>query len=165
MSEPMQARFYVTERDYVRAYTLYMGYTHVLYPLIGVILGVCGAALGTKNEIIQVALWAVIAVGLVVVVHQFLFFPQMLRRDYRVYKLAHQEQTVTLLDDGVRFDAPSGSTMLAWNVIHKWRCSADYVLIYPMPSMYYIVPCTVAADGFDVERLKAELTRHVGAAA
>jgi len=38
------------------------------------------------------------------------------------------------------------------------------VLIYTMPRLFHIVPATATAQGFDIERLKAELTRHVGPA-
>jgi len=88
--------------------------------------------------------------------------PWMARHSYRRYKLLHEEMELTVQDDGIRLASTYGESRLEWSKFLKWRCNADYVLIYVAPRMYYPIPSTVAAQGFDLERLKDLLARHVG---
>ena len=156
----MQARFHITERDYVRT-----GALHARLTWRGrVALVVAGLLLAAWVMCEPAYVWPILAGVAYVLVLILVVVPWIRRRHYRKYKLLHQEMTVTLLDEGVRFDLPNGCAMLTWDLILKWRYDADYVLIYPMPRIYHLVPATVAEQGFDMERLKAALTQHVGPA-
>jgi hypothetical protein len=50
----------------------------------------------------------------------------------------------------------------ARNVV-RWRQNERFILIYPMPAMFYIVPKAIAGNGFDVSLLVQRLTSQVGA--
>jgi len=161
---PMSARFRITERDYLRAGAFAAQPTRRMRAallLLGVlIVGVLGFGAGNWGEVIGLA-----GVGAVAwLVTAWLFQPWMLRRHYRRYQAIHDEQTVTLLDDGVRFVSAISESRLAWSKILKWRCNADYVLIYLMPRLFHMIPTRIAEQGFDMERLKAALAQHVGPA-
>jgi hypothetical protein len=170
MPEPMQARFYFAERDYVRAVALHWRLPWRFWIAVALLLLTLAflwphmIVMMRTNVVMPMAVGAVAGFCIIVLAIRLFASPLILRRNYRQYKKIQQEQTVTLLDDGVRFATDSGSTLLTWGDILKWRYNADYVLIYPMPRIFHIVPATVAAEGFDIERLKAALTQHVGAA-
>src|SRR5690606_25143640 len=156
-------RFHVSERDYVRAGILYARTSGRVRAVLALGLAVLLALAvwgpdGLRSLAIGGALGGVLGVGAIRLVN-----PWLLRRHYRQYKGIQQEQTVALLDEGVRFTSADGQGRLPWDKILKWRCNGDYVLVYPMPRLYYLVPvAAVAAQGFDVDRLKAALARHVG---
>ena len=161
----MQARFYITERDYVRAGAVFARPTRRFWGALAlfVVLGLGLAVWGPHH--LRAAVVGGVAGGLIGgAVVRFGVQPWLLRRHYRQYKAIQQEQVVTLRDDGVHFTSADGEARLGWDRILKWRHSPDYVLIYPMPRLYYLVPSTVAAQGFDLERLKDALARHVGPA-
>ena len=80
----------------------------------------------------------------------------------RKYEALCREWTVTLQDGGLYLAPPDGPGLLAWEQIRKWRCDADYVLIYTESDARFIIPTWIAEQGFDVERLKTALTQHVG---
>lgn len=95
---------------------------------------------------------------------KFFIGPFMARRHYRQYKAIHDEFTLRLLDEGVQFISSSGESILRWDSVLKWRQDSDYVLIFPMPRLYHIVPKSVAANGFDLEGLIERLRTQVGEA-
>jgi hypothetical protein len=162
MPEPMQAHYHLTERDYVRAAFLHVKPT----PRRWVIITLCFLALTLWPGVLlgdwETAAWLLSGGAIIVLVRYFVVAPLQLRRDYQRHKTLRRETTVTLLDEAIRFESTIGNSLLTWDVILKWRHNADYVLIYIGPRQYLAVPGTVAAEGFDIERLKAELTRHVG---
>jgi hypothetical protein len=83
----------------------------------------------------------------------FILGPLRTRWHYRRYKLIQEPMTIELLEEGVR---------LSWNVV-RWRQNERFILIYPMPAMFYIVPKAIAGNGFDVWLLVQRLTSQVGA--
>jgi hypothetical protein len=160
----MQARYHITERDYVRATTLHarpapFQWAVVATAMIGWIL-----IMGVMSHDWTSVYGDFAGLAVVLLVFRFIIFPLSLRRNYRQNKMLHHEITVALLDEGVQFTAPDGSALLLWKNIFKWRCNDDYVLIYQMPRLFHLVPGSVAAQGFDMARLKAALTQNVGAA-
>ncbi|MDR0771203.1 MAG: YcxB family protein [Burkholderiales bacterium] len=165
MPEPMQARFHINERDYLRAAVLHARLTPrrwVVLALLLVLLLGWVLAVGTLFDVWAVAIGVSVGCVVILLALRFIVNPLVLRWHYRRYKAIHKEQTITLLDEGVRFDSSNGSSLLTWDLILRWRYNADYVLIYLMPRLFHVVPSTVAAGGFDMERLKADLMRHVG---
>lgn len=93
---------------------------------------------------------------------RFVFIPFIGRRDYNAYKLMQQDHRVDIVDEGLIFSTASGSGNLLWDKIYKWRQSDDYILIYPMPRLYYIVPKRLEQDGFDIQKLVEKLNSCVG---
>ncbi|WP_028605628.1 YcxB family protein [Ottowia thiooxydans] len=165
MTETTQARFRLTERDYVRAGALFSRPTKRqwagLAQLLVLLLGV--AVWGPAN--LRAAAAGGILGGLVFGLAIYsAIIPWQLRGNYRRYKSIQEEQTVSLHEDGLRFSSVDGQGRLSWDKILKWRYSPNYVLIYPMPRLYYVVPTTVVTQGFDLNRLKTALTQHVGPA-
>ena len=170
----MSARYSISESDYVRATALgaklvmRVRSVEFLFLALGIALFVGailaynitqgpgsapahGAGLGTV--FIWVVAW---------LIGFFVIRPWTLRRRYRQSKMIHDEQVITLLDDGVRIASPGCENRLAWNKILKWRLGAGYVLIYAEPGAFFIIPTWIAEQGFDMERLKTALTQHVG---
>lgn len=74
----------------------------------------------------------------------------------------HDVFEIALLDEGIYITSSSGSGKVVWTNIYQWRQNARYVLIYPMPRLYYIVPKSIASQGLDIALLTEKLTRHVG---
>ncbi|MET4575465.1 YcxB family protein [Ottowia thiooxydans] len=165
MSEPMQARFRLSERDYVKAGALYARPTRRVWIFLVLMLALVLVCLLLGSSRLRFAALGGMLGGLLVglAIH-FVISPWLLKRHYRRYKAIQEEQVVSLHDDYVRYSSPDGESRLAWNKVLKWRHNADYVLVYPMPRLYYVVPTAVAAQGFDVDRLKAVLNQKVGAA-
>ena len=165
MSESMHARYHVTERDYVRVGRVASRPGRRAWTVLAVVLAcaLAAALLGppgtgtavTGGLVGGLAVWCTI---------QYVLNPWLLRRHYRQYKLMQQEQTVTLSPDVIHFKSAAGESHLGWDKILKWRFSPDYVLIYLAPNMYHVIPASVAAQGFDLDRLKSTLAQHVGPA-
>ncbi|MFV0681239.1 YcxB family protein [Ottowia sp.] len=165
MLEAMQARYRITESDYVRAGALFGRSPKWFLVLAVLALVVALAALAwgpgsMRGPILGGIMGGVIGGSLLTQVIR----PWMLRRHYRAYKAIQEEQSVVFSDTGLQFISSMGDARLSWDKILKWRFNADYVLVYPMPQLYYIVPTSIATQGFDVDRLKAELACHVGPA-
>lgn len=101
---------------------------------------------------------------LVALVGRYVVSPILARKHYRKYKAIHDEFAVELVEDGVRFTSPDSDGKITWAKVLKWRQNEKYLLIYPMPRLFHIVPKSVAAQGFDLQALANELVRHVGKA-
>ena len=176
-SAPMSARYLISERDYVCAGALAGRPSwrnlaaSLLLIVVSVVLSVGVAGIDGGHWHWLGATWviagvvgAVAGIAVIELVVLWLVLPWMLRRHYRRYKAIHDEMVASLLDEGVRFTSPNGEARLSWDKILKWRCNTEYVLIYPAPRLIHIIPATVTTQGFNVERLKAALTQHVGPA-
>lgn len=158
----MKAVFRISEQDYVDGMKLFAKASPrivVIRWLVGLglaavcILGhgaVKGFATGTLLGGIAVACFA--RYGL----------PMMHRRNYRKYKAIQGEFAVELAEDGVRFLSANSDSKLTWDNVLKWRQNDKWLLIYPMPRMYHMIPTSVASQGFDLEALRERLRQHVG---
>ena len=98
----------------------------------------------------------------VALVIRYVVSPIMSRRNYRKYKAIQEELAVELLEDGVRFTSPSAEGNITWDKVHKWRQNEKFVLIYPMPQIFHMVPTSVATQGFDLQALLDSLQQNVG---
>ncbi|MFT4195427.1 YcxB family protein [Ottowia sp.] len=160
------ARYHVSEEDYVRAGQLFARPTLGAWLfMIALELGCLALAVwGTTTAWRVVGLCA--AVGGVLggaLVHWFIS-PRLMRQHYQRYKAMQEEQTVALAEDGLHFSSPSGASHVRWDAVHRWRRDERYILVYPMPRLFHVVPRRVAEQGFDVAALEAALARHVGPA-
>jgi hypothetical protein len=162
---PVQARYRISEQDYVNAGRLYARLTPRLWLLAAVGLAVLLALIvWGPSRVRQAAAGGLLGGLLVAALIRWVVSPWLLRRHYRQYKTIQQEQTVTLQDWGLHITSVNGESRLAWDRMLKWRQSPDYVLIYIMPRLFHVVPAAVAAQGFDLARLKALLAQHLGPA-
>jgi hypothetical protein len=159
------ATFRISEDDYVATHKLCARLTKrqwVINLSIGLVL-VLMAVFGPPA--LQVgALVGLIVGGLVTAVTHLVVVPNQVRQHYRNYQVIKEEVTLDLQDNGIRYSSDSGVAVLTWDKILKWRENEKFVLIYLMPSLYYIVPKEVEKLGFDLGELTRKLTQHVGAA-
>ncbi|WP_098495014.1 YcxB family protein [Collimonas sp. PA-H2] len=159
----MKAKYRISEEDYVNTMKLFAKLTprkifsYSTFVLVLVALAVFGPLVVKAGAI------GGLAGGLIVAVFgRYIVAPILARRHYRKYRAIHEEFTVELLQDGVRFISPNADGKLMWNHVLKWRQNDDYILIYPMPRLYHILPKSVVSDGFNVSLLINRLTQHVG---
>ena len=159
----MNATYRISEDDYVNAMKLFAKLTpraiavYLVAALVFVVLAIFG------SPVIKGGAIGGLAGGLIVtVVGRYIVSPILARKHYRKYKGIHDEFTVEILDDGVRFTSPNSDGKLTWENMLKWRQNENYILIYPMPRIYHILPKSIATSGFDVPFLINQLNQHVG---
>ncbi|MFM9923574.1 YcxB family protein [Variovorax sp. H27-G14] len=158
----MIANFSISEDDYAAAMSVFGRPTRWRRRLlIGLLAVLVPAALFGGALARPVALGGLVGVGIVLAI-SFIVAPMMARRHYRSYKAMQAEFAVELLDTGLRLSSPHGAGTVVWENMLKWRQSDRFVLIYPMPRLFHIVPKSVAAQGFDLPGLLEGLNRHVG---
>ena len=159
----MKATYRITESDYVNAMKLFTNPSPKLLKICLIVAIVLILLLIFAQNIIKgIALFLLIYGVLVVLVKRYIVVPIISRRHYKKYKLIHEEFMIELLDEGVRLISPNGDGRLTWDKILKWRQNKIYILLYPMPRLYYIIPKSIEASGFDVSLLISRLTQHVG---
>lgn len=159
----MEAKYRISEKDYVNANKLFGKLTPkiTLTYLIASLLLIISAVFGPP--ILKGGAIGGLAGGLIVtLVAKFIASPLIAKRHYRKYKAIHDEFTVQLLDDGVNFISSTGEGKVGWDSILKWRHNEGYILIYPMPKLYHIVPKSISESGFDIQLFIERLTNNVG---
>lgn len=159
----MKVKYRISEDDYVSAMKLFaklsprVSAIYSASTVVLVVLAIFGATLIKAGAI------GGLAGGVIVtLVGRYIASPILARRHYQKYKAIHQEFTIELLDDGVRFTSPDADGKLTWDKMLKWRENQDYILIYLMPQLYHIVPKSIVAGGFDVKLLTNGLSQYVG---
>ena len=159
----MEAKFRISENDYVNALKLYARLNpKMLIIYLSVAGGLILVAIFGSPLVRSAAIGGIIGAAIVVILGRYLLSPMLARRHYRKYKAIHDEFTVGLNDDGVSIESSNAKGLIPWDNILKWRDNDDYVLIYLMPRLYHIVPKSVSRDGFDVALLVNSLNRNVG---
>lgn len=163
--ETMKATFRVSEADYMKAMSFAVQPTRrqvgalLTAAVVLLVLTVFGPP--AVREYASGGL----ACGLLLIVWvYYILTPILSRRHYRQYKAMHEEFTVELLDEGLRFTSVNSDIRIPWANIIKWRHNETCILIYQMPRLYGVVPKSVAARGFDVALLISRLTEQVGKA-
>lgn len=161
-----QARYHITEQDYVQASALFGRLSARQWVFVVGVLALCAALAigGTTRGLRVLGAFAFIGGLLAWLLVQYVVSPWMLRRHYRSYKAIQDEHTVTLTEQGLRFECLGGVSDLRWDRVYRWRSNRNYVLIYLMPRLYHVVPRRVAQQGFDLAALEDALTRHAGPA-
>ncbi|TCJ11970.1 YcxB family protein [Parasulfuritortus cantonensis] len=157
------AEYRISELDYVRAMQLFGRPTarqRLAYAASALVLA--GLVLFAGPLVAGMATGGLIGGGAGYLIVRRLISPALARRHYRRYKAMHDPFTVELAAEGVRFRTPDATGLLPWDKMLKWRQDADYVLIYPMPRLFHIVPKAVAGQGFDVQALTDRLRAELG---
>jgi hypothetical protein len=164
----MKAQYRITEDDYANASRFHAWRRFIARPstaqlayggILVALLGICMWALPAIAPVFAVTgatLAIMIAFGL------FVRIPSRARRLYRQYKSIQEPITAELTDAGIKFSAPDGESNLPWSKILRWRQNDQFILIYPMPILFYILPKSIAQEGFDVPLLVQRLAEHVG---
>ena len=162
----MEAKFRVSEIDYVNALKLYGRLTPkmvALYLLIAgalVLIAIFGSVLLRSG-----AIGGLIGGGVVAIFGRYVIAPILAKRHYRKYKAIHDEFIIGLSDDGVRIESSNAKGILPWSDILKWRENREFLLLYLMPRLYHIVPKSIAQQGFDIALLVNGLNKNVGKSA
>jgi hypothetical protein len=101
-------------------------------------------------------------IAILVAANLFIRIPSIARRHYQQYKAIHEPIMAEMTDAGVTLSNANGEGVLPWPNVFQWRQNDQFVLIYMMPSLYYIVPKSIEREGFDVPLLVQRLTEQVG---
>lgn len=158
----MKAVFRISEQDYVDGMKLFAKVSPRIVAircLVG--LGLAAACLFGPDEARGFATGALLG-GIAVACFARYLMPVMHRRNYRKYKAIQGEFAVELAEDGIRFLSANSDVKLTWDNVLKWRQNDQWLLLYPMPRMFHMIPTTVASQGFDLQALRERLRRHVG---
>lgn len=157
----MIAKFRISEDDYAAAIKVSARLSRMRLTLliVMVVVFVLGAVLGGRT-LLPVVLLGFGAVGIIVM--PIVLAPMLARRHYRKYKGIQVEFGAELLDNGLRMASPHGEGTLVWENILKWRQSDRFVLVYPMPRIFHVLPKSVAEQGFNLPELIERLNRHIG---
>ena len=159
----MKANYRISENDYVQANKLYSKLsTKLLITYLALGLVFLLVALFGPNTISAAATGGLIGAILAVILGRFIVSPILAKTNYRKYKAIQEDFGVELFDDGVCFSSPQGEVKIIWSQIFKWRENDKFILIYPMPRIYHIIPKSVQSDGFDLSALKNFLLKQVG---
>ena len=159
----MKATYRISEQDYVDAMKLFAK----LRPRLAIIFSACALALAAL-AIFGPPVWSGGAIGgligglVVTVIGRYVVSPILSRWHYRKYKAIQEEFAVELVDDGVRFTSPNADGKVTWDKLYQWRQNEQFVLIYPMPRIFHMIPKSVATQGFDLQALTDGLRQHVG---
>jgi hypothetical protein len=162
----MNAKFRISEGDYVNALKLYERLTPKMiafYLLVAgalVLIAMFGSTLFRSG-----AIGGLIGGGVVAIFGRYLVAPMLARRHYRKYKAIHDEFIIGLSDDGVCIESSNAKGILPWGDILKWRENEGFLLLYLMPRLYHIVPKSIAQQGFDIALLVNGLNKNVGKSA
>lgn len=158
------ATYTISERDYIAAGRLFRRLTrkalmiHLIIAAALLLLAIFAPSAALRGA----GVGGLIG-GVTVWILMHLLAPWFARRHYRTYKAIQQPITITLQEDGIRLTAHDYDTLLRWSHLLKWRENAQFILIYPIPRLFYLVPTHIAAQGFDLDALKAALKQHIGA--
>ncbi len=159
----MRTTFRISEADYVAAMKLYGRTTRrfnmVFWSVVAILHAV--AFLGPEKLRFTLLLGWFGALAFFLAM-QFVITPYIARRHYRNYKSMHEEFQIELLPEGIYLTGDDFNNKLVWNKMLKWRCNDSYILIFIMPRLFYMVPQSLAAQGFDTAALMDGLTKHVG---
>ena len=150
------ARFHAWRRFITRSTTTQFGAAgSILVALLGI--GLWIGPVAALIFIIVVAVFVSLYIGGLLT-----RTPSRARRHYRQYKAIQEPVAAELTENGVKFSNADGEAILSWSKVFQWRQNDQFILIYGMPILYYIVPKSIAREGFDIPLLVQRLAEHVG---
>ena len=159
----MTAIYRISKQDYINAAKLFRKFTVKMaasYLAVTILLLII-AFIGPK--FLKHGIFGGIIGGFIAsLIIRYLVFPIQTKRNYKKYKAMHDEFTLELLEEGLKFGSSTGEGLVKWDTINKWRQNDDYILIYPMPRLYHIIPKSVAEQGFDIQGVVDSLNERVG---
>jgi hypothetical protein len=161
-------QYRISEDDYASA-ARFHAWRHFIARPSATSLLACGVivallALGLWEGVVSGEV-LVCAIVIMAALSAFLIFvrvPSKARRHYQQYKAIQEVITAELTDAGIRFSNSDGEAVLPWSKLLQWRQNDRFVLIYPMPILFYIIPKSIEQDGFDIPLLIRRLAEHVG---
>jgi hypothetical protein len=163
----MKIQYRITEDDYANAARLHawrhfisMSPSTKLLVFALVVL----ACIGLWERIVSVAglAFIVLTISIIGAIIVLVVTPRRARRHYRGYKSIQEPIVAELTDAGISFSNSDGEGVLPWSKVLQWRQNTQFILIYPMAVMYYVVPKSIGRDGFDIALLTRRLVEQVG---
>jgi hypothetical protein len=162
----MKVQYRITENDYAHVARFHAWRHFITRPSAIPFVVFGGALLGLGVGVNPAAAFtfasAVALFVITYVVCLFAFTPGRARRHYRQYKAIQEPIAAELTETGVRFSSGDGEVMLPWSKVFQWRQNDQFILIYGMPILYYVVPKSIEREGFDIPLLVQRLAEHVG---
>jgi YcxB-like protein len=164
----MKVQYRITEDDYASLARFHAWRQFIARPSTmtlaagGIVVVLLGIGLWTHPEIVPFLAVVVAGGAIGGAFGLFIHTPFRARRHYRQYKGIQEPITAELTDAGINFSVPDGEANLPWSKVLQWRQNDQFVLIYPMPVLYYIVPKSIGREGFDVPLLVRRLAEQVG---
>jgi hypothetical protein len=163
VEKQLTTEYTITEQDYVAAMKLFYRLSLkvvLVYVILALILAIFAVA---GSPVIQGAAVGTLAGALIVIVlGRLIISPMLARRHYRKYKAIQESIQIELKLEGVTFSTVDGGGIVPWEKVHRWRQNDSYLLIFPMPRLYHIIPKSVSRSGFDVDGLVEKLIARVG---
>lgn len=159
----MKHHYRITEDDFVAATKLSARLTPlrnalVLLVLSGLaVLAIVGGSLSRAG-----AIGGLISGGLTYLAILHLYNPYLARRNYRKYPAMQQPQWIELTPEGIAVGSDIGEGLVTWKHITQWRENHEFILVYVMPRLFYIVKKAWAQEGVDIEGLRQQLANRVG---
>lgn len=164
----MQATYKVSADEYAKAMKL-SGRHSLKYYVIFLAVLIVGVSLFLSRSL--PVMGTVVGVGVAVLVWYLVrtivrhgIMPLIHKRHYRKYKAIQGEMTVRVDGDGIEVSSEDGRWKLPWGKTHKWREDSDFILVYSMPRLFYVIPKVVDGPDFEIGRLRELLSKHVGPA-
>jgi len=163
----MMAQYRITEDDYASANRFHAWRQPLARSLQTALIGIVtiGALLGIAN-FAHLTIGLVVAMGLGGAIGSafgmFMHTSWRARRHYRQSKAVQELITAELTEAGINFSPADGAASLQWSKIFQWRQNNRFIMIYPMPILFYLVPKSIAQQGFDIPLLPQRLAEHVG---
>lgn len=159
----MEARFRISENDYIDALKLYGRFTpKAVAVCLAVSVTLILVAVFGSSVFRGGAIGGLVGGGIVLILGRSVVTPLLARRHYRKYKAIHDEFVIGLVDEGVSLEASNAKGIIPWGDILKWRENEEFILLYLMPRLYHIVPKSIAQQGFDIALLVNALNKNVG---
>jgi hypothetical protein len=166
----MRVEFRITEDDYANAVQFHqwrsaLRWRSTMISATGLIVLILLILAVWWEEAATLLIFLVVWLALLVVflvTYMYTGVPYIARRTYRRYKAIQEPMTIELADEVLRLSSLVGEANLPWRMIVQWRQNNRFVLVYTMPRLFYLVPKSLAQQGFDIQALVQRLAERVG---
>jgi ABC-type bacteriocin/lantibiotic exporter with double-glycine peptidase domain len=83
------------------------------------------------------------------------------KKEFLQHKLIQQGYTFEFDAQGCRLETISGFAKYDWQDLLKWASNSKFIIIYPAPRMFHIIPKRLNSDEFDIQLLESYLMKQV----
>lgn len=160
----MEAHFKITEKDYISAIQLSTQQERLIVHLIIIALFSLAHFFIVDVFYATPLLAAILFLIVGGILCHYVFFPFFWKRQYRKYKMIQEEITLRLENETITITSQDGQAQIDLSKMLKWKENSDYVLLYLMPRLFYIIPKRIEASGFDIHVLTDLLKKQLGKA-
>jgi hypothetical protein len=159
----MATTYQITEQDYVDGMRLHQQANRTATISYIIMFGsLAFLTVFGSDQIRVLAIGGLVGGVSVILFFRLLFLPMTAKRHYRKYKTIQEPVTIDLRGKGIKFTTTDTNSLVTWDKILKWRQNDRFILIYPMPQIFYLVKKDITKQGFDLKALIDALTTHVG---